>query len=137
MFLWSIKLMFLSFLINAVTRMKQLSFRIITKGDRRVYIRTGYRVSYLISERFHIFSASLWNCRLKIPRDARVNAFFAPTIKSNENRWVTQGAVRSRYVFDTYPKNINGISEGMKENWSSLLKITVQCHIMTTPLRYQ
>lgn len=96
-------------------------------------------IRYPSDDRFHVFSASLWNCRLKIPRDARVNAFFAPAIKSNENRWVTQGAVRSRYVFDTYPwpTNINGISEGIEENWSSLLKITVEYRIMTTPLRYQ
>jgi len=56
--------------------------------------------------RFHIFSASLWKCRLKIPRDARVNAFASPAIKSNENRWMTQGAMRSWYVFDTYPWRI-------------------------------
>jgi hypothetical protein len=122
---------------------KQLPFRIIERRPaRRAYIQTG---SCLLSDVRttvdSVFSASLWNCRFKIPRDARVrkNAFFAPTIKSNENRWVTQGAVRSRYVFDIYPQptSISGISEGNEENWSSLVKITVERHSMTTPLRYQ
>lgn len=95
-------------------------------------------IRYPCDDRFHILSASLWNYRLKIPRDARVNAFFAPAIKSNENRWMTQGAIRSWYVFDTYPwpTNINGISKEMKENWSSMPKIIVERRIMTTPLRY-
>lgn len=36
--------------------------------------------------RFRIFFANLWKYQLKIPRDARVNAFAVPAIKSNENR---------------------------------------------------
>jgi len=65
--------------------MKQLFSRIIAKRNRRTYIRISNLLSDIRAMIGFTYFPWVWNRRLKIPRDARVNAFFAPAIKSNEN----------------------------------------------------
>lgn len=87
----------------------------------------------------HIFSASLWKCHLKIPRDARINAFAGLAIKSNENRWMTQDAVRSWYVYSILIRG--AYKRDLRRNWEELVQRllrTVEHHNITIfSLRYQ
>lgn len=119
--------------------MKESNYlKIMGKANGRSYIQTEYWDIEIFFSNYsgngssHIFFASLWKCHFKILHDARINAFAGLAIKSNENRWMTQDAVRSWYVYSILIRG--AYKRDLRKNWEELVQRllrTVEHHNIT------